>query len=47
MAIEMDGSSDGSNGRANTSYNVDEERCFIVACKIDTMLVDTMFDGWV
>jgi hypothetical protein len=45
--MEMDGSSDSSNGRANTSNNVDGERFFIVACQIATMLVDMLFDGWV
>ena len=39
MAMEMDGSSD--------SNNVDGERFFIAACQIDTMLMDTLFDGWV
>lgn len=45
--MEMDSSSDSSNGRANTSNNVDGERLFIAACQIDTILVDTLFDGWV
>ena len=45
--MEIDGSSDRSNVRANTSNNVDGERFFIAACQIDTILVDTLFDGWV
>jgi hypothetical protein len=40
--MEMNGSSDSSNGRANTSNNVDGERFLIAACQINTML-----DGWV
>jgi hypothetical protein len=42
----MNGSSDSSSGRANTSKNVDGKRFFIAACRIATMLVEMLFDGW-
>jgi hypothetical protein len=43
--MEMHDSRDNFIARANASNKVDGKRSFIAASQVDTMLVDTLFDG--